>query len=283
MIPGSHAVPTAAGPVEVLATGSGSPTTLFLHGLTGTIAQTRPFGSGVAGTRVFVHQRGHGATRATGQVGYPDLARDVRAVLAAGGATRALGVSMGAGALLAALAEGAAPLERTVLCLPPPGPEDPPSPAAVRDRLAAMADALDAADVEALARLLRHHQPAAVRRLPAVTVWARRHAAELVAARAGGLSSVLRALPDTVPAVPAEGSAGALLVVAQEGDDVHPVAAARHWARLLGGRLEVLPAGSVPWRGRARLRELVAGHLNGAVPAAGGAAPGPAATPSVPG
>jgi hypothetical protein len=50
------------GDVEVLVTGSGSPVTVFGHGLAGSIAETRPFGSGVRGTRAFLHFRGHGAT-----------------------------------------------------------------------------------------------------------------------------------------------------------------------------------------------------------------------------
>jgi hypothetical protein len=246
--------------VEVLVTGAGAPVSAFLPGLTGSIAQTRPFGSGVEGTRVFAHLAPCGPDG-----GYPMLGRQVRAVLDAVGATGAVGVSMGAGALLAALAQAGAtagdtfPVRRLVLCLPPAAPGGPPPAEAVVRRFAAMADALDAADVEGLARLLRAHQPAAVRRLPAVVLWARRHAADLVAARAAGLATMLRALPGEIPPAPA--TALDTLVIAQEGDKAHPVEAARCWATLLGARLEVLPPGSVPWRGRAELRRLISAQL----------------------
>jgi len=276
-----RSVAAPGGPVEVLVTGSGEPVTVFLHGAAGSIAQTRPFGSGVGGTRVFAHLAGHGATGVWSPDGAPPaggvhayLGRQARAVLRATGATGALGVSLGAGALLGALAaeDGAPPaLERLVLCLPPGVPDGPcPDGAdgAVRRRFVAMADALDAGDVEALARLLRDGQPDVVRRLPAVALWARRHAADLVAGRASGLATLLRALPGELPAVPARAAgtppgAGfpATLVLAQEDDAAHPVGAARRWAELLGARLEVLPAGAIGWRGRDDVRRLVAEHL----------------------
>jgi len=267
-----RSVVAPGGPVEVLVTGSGEPVTVFLPGLTGSIPQTRPFGSGVEGTRVFAHLAGHGATPAwpPGAVppggAYRHLGRQAAAVVRATGATAAVGVSLGAGALLSVLAEGPLPLRRLVLCLPPGVPGGPAPSEPVRQRLAAMADALDAADVEALGRLLRDHQPAAVRRSPAVRIWARRHAADLVAGRASGLATVLRTLPGELPGelpgVPEPGPGfPATLVLAQEGDEVHPVAAAQQWAQLLGARLEVLPAGAIPWRGRGDLRRLIVEHL----------------------
>ena len=65
--------------VEYVVTGAGEPVTLFVHGLTGSVAQTRPFGSGVAGTRVFAHLRGHGLTAVPqdGPGTYADLAGEV--------------------------------------------------------------------------------------------------------------------------------------------------------------------------------------------------------------
>ena len=52
------------GALEVLTTGSGLPSTVFAHGLAGSIETTRPFGSGVAGSRTFFSFRGHGASAA---------------------------------------------------------------------------------------------------------------------------------------------------------------------------------------------------------------------------
>lgn len=89
---------------EYLSTGSGPPVTVFAHGMGSSIAQTRPFGSGVHGTRVYLHFWGHGASvgpdPATHPWTYAALAGEVRAVADRTEATRALGVSMGAHALL---------------------------------------------------------------------------------------------------------------------------------------------------------------------------------------
>ncbi|MGH3716985.1 MAG: alpha/beta fold hydrolase, partial [Micromonosporaceae bacterium] len=91
--------------LEYLVTGSGDPVTVFAHGLAGGIPDTRPLGSGVPGTKVFLHMRGHGGSSPlTPDWQYADLAGDVAAVADATGATQALGVSLGAGALCRLLA-----------------------------------------------------------------------------------------------------------------------------------------------------------------------------------
>ncbi|HET9658465.1 MAG TPA: alpha/beta hydrolase [Kineosporiaceae bacterium] len=289
--PGHRWAEGPAGPVEYLVTGSGEPVTMFVPGMTGSIAQTRPFGSGVGGSRVFLHLRGHGATPvpagadgAPDPGGCPDLAAEVAAVAAATGATRALGVSLGAAALLRWLADRPDALDRVVLVLPAALPDGDDradgdrraagavgaSSGATRARLLAMADAVTAADVESLARLLRAHQPAAVRGRPDVALWARRRAAELAGTP---LAPVLRRFAGLAPPVAPEELARItcpVLVVAQEGDEVHPVAAARRYAESLpDARLEVLPAGAVLWTGRDRLRDLVAGFLDGPAPRPG--------------
>jgi pimeloyl-ACP methyl ester carboxylesterase len=268
VVPGTLVVPGPAGAIECLVTGQGSPVTAFVHGLTGSIAQTRPFGSGVIGSRVFIHLRGHGGTLLPADAGgYPELASDVAAVIAAVGASRALGVSLGAGALLTMLAGAHTTVQRLVLCLPPAAPGAADRPDAVRAGFAAMADALEAADVESLARGLLAHQPAQVRHRPAVRIWARRRAGELIDDRSGGLARALRQWPGR-PAVPDPAALAGrrlpdTLILAQDDDPVHPVAAAQSWADLLGARLEVLPAGSLPWSSRDRVRDLITGHLNG--------------------
>lgn len=72
------------GALEVLSTGRGSPRTVLAHGAGGSIATTRPYAGRVAGTRTFVHQRGHGRShRPTGTGwGYAELAADLWAVAA---------------------------------------------------------------------------------------------------------------------------------------------------------------------------------------------------------
>jgi pimeloyl-ACP methyl ester carboxylesterase len=52
------------GLLEFTTTGSGVPATVFAHGLAGSIQTTRPFGSGVRGSRTFMHFRGHGGSAA---------------------------------------------------------------------------------------------------------------------------------------------------------------------------------------------------------------------------
>lgn len=253
--------------IEFLRTGSGQPVTVFAHGIGGSIAQTRPFGSGVHGTRVYLHFRGHGASTApdpaTTPWTYAALAAELRAVADEVGASRALGVSMGAHALLALVAQTRERFERLVFVIP--AALDARSPSEHGDE---MADLVERRDVEGLAKLLVAGQPAAVRELPAVRVWARRRADEIAGTP---VATALREIPDQVP-LPAGTDAlrsvrAPSLVIAQAGDDLHPVAVAERLAgNLPNARLEVLPAGGVLWRDRNRLRDLVSGHLNGAFP-----------------
>ncbi len=251
------------GPIEILRTGSGPPVTVFAHGLASSIAQTRPFGSGVPGTRVYLHFRGHGASAApdpqTSPWTYAALADELRAVADEVRAERALGVSLGSHALMNLVARTPERFERLVFVLP--AAIDRPSPSSHGSE---MADRVEQRDIEGLARMLVEWQPPAVRDLPAVRLWARRHADELAGTP---VATALRELPHQVPL---PGGAEALrevrapaLVLAQSGDPIHPVSAAEQLADLLpAARLEVLPPGGVLWRDRARLRELVAGFLS---------------------
>ena len=107
------------GALEVLTTGSGLPSTVFAHGLAGSIETTRPFGSGVSGSRTFFHFRGHGASAAPeSDWTYAALAGELEAVAGHVRATQALGVSMGAGALCALLEREPGPVRA-------PGARDP--------------------------------------------------------------------------------------------------------------------------------------------------------------
>ncbi|HSK25288.1 MAG TPA: alpha/beta hydrolase [Jiangellales bacterium] len=251
------------GGAEVLLTGSGSPVTVMGHGLAGSIGETRPFGSGVRGTRAFLHFRGHGATPSP--VGepwsYEGLAAQLRAVADHVGASRALGVSMGAGALLALLARTPDRFGRVVLVLP--GALDGPRGAGARDRFAAMAGHVEAGDVTGLAVLLRDELPAVVRGRPDAGVWTRRQAERLVGTPVG---EALRAVPDLYPVADRTVLASVhvpVLVVAQEGDRTHPASVARELGAVLPRvSVRVLPAGGVLWSHRREVRALVSGFLN---------------------
>jgi 3-oxoadipate enol-lactonase len=107
------------GVIELTTTGFGLPATVFAHGVTGSIQTTRPFGSGVKGSRTFFHFRGFGASApATKPLTYSALESDLRAIADHVGATQALGVSMGAGALCRLLASSPLRFERLVFALP---------------------------------------------------------------------------------------------------------------------------------------------------------------------
>lgn len=259
-------MPLIDGPVGQLhhvVTGAGEPVTLFVPGLAQSIADTRPFGSAVEGTRVFADLRGHGGSAAPKSVdgwSYAGLADDVRAVADEAGVTRALGVSLGAAALVRLLADEPTRFDRLVLALPGPvsGDRD--------DGLLAVSDALADAvainDPIAIGRGLVALQPGAAQGRSDVRLWARRHAAEI---GGGAVSEALRQLPrqrvltsiDALRSVTAS-----VLVLAQRGDDVHPVAAAEEVAAAIpGARLEV---SDIPWiwGGRSQLRSTVSGFLN---------------------
>ena len=237
--------------------------TVFAHGLASSIAQTRPFGSGVPGTRVYLHFRGHGATAApdpqTSPWTYAALAAELRAVADEVGATRALGVSLGSHALLSLVAATPDRFERLVFVLP--AAVDGASPSSHGRE---MADLVDRRDIEGLARMLVDWQPAAVRDLPAVRLWARRQADELAGTP---VAAALRELPDQVP-LP-EGREP-LRQVAGAGPghrsvrrpDPSGLGRPSELAALLpAARLEVLPPGGVLWRDRPRLRALVSDFL----------------------
>lgn len=257
------------GRIEILRTGSGEPVTVFAHGIAASIAQTRPFGSGVHGTRVYLHFRGHGGSTAPEPASdassapwtYAALAADLLTVADHTGATRALGVSMGAHSLLSLVASTPDRFERLAFVIP--AALDAPSPSEHGDE---MADLVERRDLEGLTRMLVAGQPAAVRDLPAVRVWARRHATEIAGT---ALATALREVPAQVPLPDGVDALRAVLapslVIAQEGDDLHPVDVAARLAGILpNATLEVLPPGAILWRDRNRLRELVSGHFNAA-------------------
>ena len=251
------------GSLEFLTTGSGLPATVFAHGVAGSIQTTRPFGSGVKGSRTFLHFRGHGASSAQdGPWTYAGLAEDLRTVADQVGATRALGVSMGAGAMCSLLARTPLRFERLVFVMP--AVLDTPRTDAALDRLVDLAQAVDHRDVEALTALLLEKEAAEVRSQRAVQLWCRRQAAALVGTP---VSAALRALPAAVPLTD-RGVLAAVtvpaLVIAQDQDPAHPVWVAEQLAALLpDARLEVMAPGGLMWRHRAVMRDLIGGFLSG--------------------
>ncbi|MER7893654.1 alpha/beta hydrolase [Micromonospora sp. NPDC094482] len=248
--------------LERLVTGAGDPVTVFAHGLGNGIATTRPFGSGVAGRKLFFQFRGHGRSDAPpGPWSYPDLARDLRAIADLGGATRAFGASLGAGALCRLLVESPDRFERMVFFLP--AVLDRPRGEVARQRLTALLEAVQSGDASAVAEVVSVELPAAVRNTPAGWAYLRQRLDQLLR---DGLAPGLAGLPEQV-ALPDVGALGAVtapaLVIGCAGDDLHPVEVAEQLAAALpAATLHVYDRPGVLWSERADLRARISGFLN---------------------
>jgi pimeloyl-ACP methyl ester carboxylesterase len=250
------------GPLEVLVNGAGDPTTLFAHGLAGSIAETRPFGSGVVGTRVFMHFRGHGRSSAPGLAfSYAELADELLVVQRRYGATRGLGVSLGAGAVLRAAISHPETFERLVVMLP--ATVDRARTGVAVDRVDAMASMAEAGDVDGLTTLLLAEQPAELAERRVVKMWVRQQAERFLVPE---LTNVMREVPASYPVdetAELDRLTMPVLVVGQDGDEAHPSWLARELAEALpNATLEIFPPGGVVWTHRARLREIVTTFLN---------------------
>ena len=110
-----------AGRLWIEHVGEGAPVTVFAHGLGSSSADLRRMAERTTGTSVLFDFRGHGASDAPPpEAGYDHvaLAADLHAVADHAGATVALGVSMGAGAILRILTEEPDRFERNVFVIP---------------------------------------------------------------------------------------------------------------------------------------------------------------------
>ena len=248
--------------LEQLVTGVGDPVTVFAHGLGGDIAGTRPLASAVTGRRVFFHFRGHGRSDApVGPWSFGDLADDLRAVADRAGATRALGVSMGAGALSRLLSETPDRFERVVFYLP--APLDGTRPAAAVTRVERLLAAVESGEASAIAEAVEVELPPSVRNTPTGWSYLRQRVEQL---QRDGLSGELAALWHE-PAVADESSLrafrGRALVLGCAGDELHPMAWARRLADLLpGAELHVYDHPAMLWNNRAELRTRISAFLN---------------------
>ena len=100
--------------------GEDEPVTVFAHGLTNSCVELAAFTPMLPGTRVRFCFRGHGhsATPEAGRYRFADFASDIDAVATHYGATRAVGTSLGAGAITHLLGENPDRFGRVVFILP---------------------------------------------------------------------------------------------------------------------------------------------------------------------
>ncbi|MGA3541370.1 alpha/beta fold hydrolase [Micromonosporaceae bacterium DT194] len=248
--------------LERLTTGVGEPVTVFAHGLANGIANTRPFGSGVTGRKVFFQFRGHGRSDSPeGEWTYADLARDLRAIADLSRATRAFGASLGAGALARLLTESPARFERVVFFLP--AALDQPRPDVAGQRLTALLEAVEEGDASAMAEAVELEMPSAVRNTPAGWSYLRQRLDQLMR---DGLGAGLASLPEHAPLADRAALAAVdvpALVIANAGDELHPVEVAEELAAALPqATLHVYDKPGVLWTDRADLRERLTTFLN---------------------
>jgi len=247
------------GGLNVVVLGEGGPVTLFAHGLGGSVAETRPLATRVGGTRVLFDFPGHGDSADLAQGwDYDLLADSLLAVADEFGATQAVGLSLGAGALLRALQRDPARFAKLAFVLP----------AAIDDtrrdgataRLNVLGDAIRNGDPDAAADYLLGELPASVRERRGIEVLVRRRAAQLVAKPAPEPTFDDRPLHDrelfaslTVPT----------LVMGQQEDALHPLDLALELHGLLpSASLEVLPPAGVFWTAAREAQEALARHLS---------------------
>lgn len=253
--------------VRAVVLGDGTPVTVLAHGIGGSVSETRPLAARLRGTRVLLDFRGHGRSDALpGGWDYDVLADDLLGVADAVGATQALGLSLGSGALLRALSRDPKRFDRLAFVLPAA------IDAARRDgatvRLQRLGAAVDAGDADAVTALLVDEVPEHLRARRGTAMLLRRRALQLLERPS---PQPLR--PPTDPdrpllhrAVLGDVEAPAL-VVAQVGDPLHRLdVAADLAASLRYAQLLTVPPGGVFWTAARAVQAALAHHLTPETP-----------------
>ncbi|MDP9342846.1 MAG: alpha/beta hydrolase [Actinomycetota bacterium] len=214
--------------------GEGEPVTVLAHGLTNTcreLAQLTPL---VAGTKVrfCFRAHGHSGPAASGRYGFVDFARDLDAVASTYGATRALGTSLGAGAICRILETRPDRFERMVFLLPA-GLDRPFQHKARFQRTAEILETLPRD--EAVAALLADPERQDVyARAPWLREFDRLRWADVRDPAA--LGPAIRQVIEDTPVHDREvlrAVAAPVLILCREGDPIHPAGVGRAMANLL--------------------------------------------------
>jgi pimeloyl-ACP methyl ester carboxylesterase len=232
--------------------GHGEPSTVVAPGLGATPGEARIPASGLSGTRVVLTFPSHGDApdAASDYWTYPTISADVERVADEVHATRAVGVSMGAGGLTALLTRRPDRFDRVVLLLP--AALDKPRATPAMWAFEQLADAVEADDVETVRRLVAAEVPDGV----AVGEHVLRRADALMR-----LGDALRTLPEQAPTDDADrlrAVRSQVLVIGAVGDPLHPEQVARDTAAALpNGRLEIIESPAPLITHRAEVRSLL--------------------------
>ena len=236
--------------------GHGDPVTLVAPGLGATPGEARIPASGLPGSRVVVTLPSHGDApdAARDYWTYSKISADLEAVADEVGASRAVGVSLGAGGLTALLERRPDRFERVALLLP--ATLDRPRQTAAVWAFEQRADAVEARDVETLRKLVADEIPDGI----AVGD----HLSSRVEALLR-LGDALRAIPEQVPVTDAanlSAVAAPVLVIGAVGDPLHPTEVARALAAALPtGRLELIDSPAPLLTHRREVRSLLVDFL----------------------
>jgi len=206
--------------------GEGPPVTVVAHGLTNNCRELAALTPLIPGTKVRFDFRGHGRSSAP-EIGYrfEDLGRDVDAVANAYGATRAVGTSLGAGAIANLVSREPGRFERMVWLLP--AALD--TPFGFKDRYLELAGQLDGktpeealeAIVSDPARVAQYVQTPWKLEIDKV-MWDHRHPE--------GVARAIREVIEDWPVSDREllrRVTATTLLICIEGDDIHPAALGR--------------------------------------------------------
>jgi len=211
--------------------GEGDPVTVLAHGLTNTCRELQRMTPLVAGSKVRFCFRAHGHSSPGDAYSFGDFARDVEAVASRFGATRAVGTSLGAGAICRLLATRPDRFERLVFLLPA-GLD---RPFREKERFMRTAElletkppeeAIDAILSEPERQLLYERFPS-MREFDRAT-WDHADLQALAAAIRGVIED--HPIPDRELLRPVEAPT---LLIAREGDPTHPARVARIMAELM--------------------------------------------------
>jgi 3-oxoadipate enol-lactonase len=213
--------------------GAGDPVTVFAHGLTNSCLELAAFTPLAPGTKVRFCFRGHGhsSTPPAGTYSFADFASDLDLVARTYGATNAVGTSLGAGAIVHLLAEDPDRFERLVFLLPA-ALDVPIGDHTMFDRTADLLETLPREEaIEAILRESgrdRHNEQNPGRRELDLLLW--------LDVKPDGVARAIREVVRDVAIDDRErlrAVKAPTLIIAREGDAVHPAELGRLLATLL--------------------------------------------------